>query len=40
MDGDEHEEGLRERLSRQGEEALGKLTEEIVSNPVVGAARL
>ena len=32
------EEGLKERLSRQGEEALGKLAEEIVANPVVNAA--
>jgi septal ring factor EnvC (AmiA/AmiB activator) len=35
---DEQQEGLRERLSRQGEEALGKLAEELVGNPVVNAA--
>lgn len=32
------EESLRDRLSRQGEEALGKLAEELVANPVVNAA--
>ena len=32
------EEGLKERLSRQGEEALGKLAEELVANPVVNSA--
>jgi chromosome segregation ATPase len=32
------DEGLRERLARQGEEALGKLAEELVGNPVLGAA--
>ncbi|MDQ3936214.1 MAG: hypothetical protein M3340_16465 [Actinomycetota bacterium] len=30
--------GIRERLTRQGEEALGKLAEELVGNPVLGAA--
>jgi chromosome segregation ATPase len=35
----EHQDpGLRERLSRQGEEALGKLAEELVGNPVVSGA--
>jgi hypothetical protein len=32
------QEGLRERLTRQGEEALGKLAEELASNPVVSGA--
>jgi tetrahydromethanopterin S-methyltransferase subunit G len=32
------DEGIRERLSRQGEEALGKLAEELAANPVVTAA--
>jgi hypothetical protein len=32
------EDGLRERLTRQGEEALGKLAEELVGNPVLNAA--
>ena len=32
------DEGIRERLSRQGEEALGKLAEELAANPVVAAA--
>jgi predicted nucleic acid-binding Zn-ribbon protein len=32
------DEGIREKLSRQGEEALGKLAEELVGNPVVNAA--
>jgi chromosome segregation ATPase len=31
------DEGLKERLSRQGEEALGRLAEELVANPVVNA---
>lgn len=35
---DDHEEGLKDRLSRQGEEALGKLAEELVANPMVNAA--
>ena len=30
--------GIRERLTRQGEEALGKLAEELVGNPLLGAA--
>ena len=29
---------IRDRLSRQGEEALGKLAEEIISNPVINGA--
>jgi CRP-like cAMP-binding protein len=32
------DEGLKERLSRTGEEALGKLAEELVANPVVNSA--
>jgi septal ring factor EnvC (AmiA/AmiB activator) len=32
------DEGLKDRLSRQGEEALGKLVEELVSNPMVSSA--
>jgi hypothetical protein len=32
------DEGIREKLARQGEEALGKLAEELVGNPVLGAA--
>ena len=34
----EHEEGFVDRLSRQGEEALGKIAEELIGNPVVNAA--
>lgn len=30
--------GLKERLSRQGEEALGKVAEELVANPMINAA--
>ena len=33
----EHDEGFVDRLSRQGEEALGKIAEELISNPVVNA---
>jgi chromosome segregation ATPase len=32
------DEGIRERLSRQGEEALGKIAEELVGNPMINAA--
>jgi hypothetical protein len=34
----EQDPNLKERLSRQGEEALGKLAEELVANPMVNAA--
>jgi chromosome segregation ATPase len=30
--------GIRERLSKQGEEALGKLAEELATNPIVAGA--
>ena len=36
--GEAHDEGIRERLSRQGEEALGTLAEELAGNPMVTAA--
>jgi septal ring factor EnvC (AmiA/AmiB activator) len=35
---DPQADGLRDRLTRQGEEALGKLAEELVGNPVLNAA--
>ena len=38
MTDEPRDEGIRERLSRQGEEALGKLAEELAANPVVTAA--
>ena len=31
-------EGIRDRLSRQGEETLGKLAEELLGNPMVAGA--
>jgi len=34
----EQDQSFVERLSRQGEEALGKIAEELISNPVVNAA--
>lgn len=34
----EHDETFVERLSRQGEEALGKIAEELISNQVVNGA--
>jgi hypothetical protein len=34
----ENDERFVDRLSRQGEEALGKVAEELISNPVVNAA--
>lgn len=37
--GDEKQgEGLKHRLSRQGEEALGRLAEELAANPIVSSA--
>jgi septal ring factor EnvC (AmiA/AmiB activator) len=35
---DPHDEGIRDRLSRQSEEALGKIVEELASNPIVTGA--
>src|SRR5437763_13334524 len=32
------DEGIRERLSRQGEEALGRIAEELAGNPIVTGA--
>ena len=32
------DEGLKERLTRQGEEALGRLAEELATNPLVASA--
>jgi hypothetical protein len=32
------DEGIKQRLQRQGEEALGKIAEELASNPVVTGA--
>jgi DNA repair exonuclease SbcCD ATPase subunit len=34
----EHDESFVERLSRQGEEALGRIAEELVANPLVNGA--
>jgi chromosome segregation ATPase len=34
----EHDAGFVEKLSRQGEEALGKIAEELIANPVVNGA--
>jgi hypothetical protein len=38
MDDSERDNGLVDRLSRQGEEALGKLAEELIGNSVVHSA--
>jgi CRP-like cAMP-binding protein len=35
---DESGPGLRDRLARQGEDALGKLAQELLENPVVNSA--
>ncbi len=32
------EEGLRERMTRQGEEAIGRLAQELLENPMVSGA--
>ena len=37
MAGDDRE-GLKDRLSRQGEEALGRVAEELAANPLVSSA--
>jgi chromosome segregation ATPase len=38
VSGPEQEETLVEKFSRQGEEALGKIAEELIANPVVNGA--
>ena len=38
VSGSEQDEGFVEKLSRQGEEALGKIAEELIANPVVNGA--
>lgn len=38
VDMGEEQSGLREKLSRQGEEALARIAEELVGNPLVNAA--
>src|SRR5882762_7054701 len=35
---DGNDEGLRTRLTKQGEEAVGKLAQDLLDNPVVSAA--
>src|SRR5215470_5135867 len=35
---DEDGEGLRERIARQGEDALGKLAQDLLENPLVNTA--
>ena len=35
---DEDDQGIRDRLSRQGEEALGRIAEELAGNPLVVGA--
>ena len=34
---DESQSGLRDRLARQGEEALGKVAQELLENPLVNS---
>jgi CRP-like cAMP-binding protein len=38
MADDEREEGIKDRISRGGEEALGRIAEELIANPVVNSA--
>jgi chromosome segregation ATPase len=38
MPPEDQDQGIRDRISRQSEEALGKLAEELIGNPVVNAA--
>ncbi|HEY8637979.1 MAG TPA: hypothetical protein VIL64_01965 [Solirubrobacteraceae bacterium] len=37
-DADTPDEGIRERLTRQGEDALGKLAQDLLENPLVNGA--
>ena len=38
MSDDPQDEGIKDRLSRQGEEALAKIAEELATNPLVAGA--
>ncbi len=38
MSDDYEAEGLRERLTKQGEDTLGKLAEDLMANPLVAGA--
>ncbi|HTX31196.1 MAG TPA: hypothetical protein VMD09_07410 [Solirubrobacteraceae bacterium] len=38
MEGSTPEQGLRERMTRQGEETIGKLAQELLENPMVTGA--
>jgi chromosome segregation ATPase len=38
MSASEHDESFLDKVSRQGEEALGKIAEELIANPVVNGA--
>ena len=38
MSDDSQDEGIRDRISRQGEETLGKIAEELATNPIVAGA--
>ena len=38
MSDDEQDPGIRDRISKQGEETLGKIAEELVGNPIVAGA--
>ena len=38
MSDDTDTQGLRERLARQGEDALGKLAQDLLENPLVSSA--
>ena len=35
---DDTQSGLRDRIARQGEDALGKLAQELLENPLVNSA--
>jgi predicted nucleic acid-binding Zn-ribbon protein len=38
VDGSSEDQGLRQRVTRQGEEAIGKVAQELLENPVVSGA--
>lgn len=38
MEGSNQDKGIRQRMTRQGEEAIGKFAQELLENPVVSGA--
>src|SRR5947208_1907801 len=38
VEGSDEQEGFRQRMTRQGEEAIGKLAQDLLENPMVSGA--